>query len=56
MQLTVAVGRRIIAILPHEYVDLGLFADDDRLVYERAVVDGRTVLRARKLSPGGAAG
>jgi hypothetical protein len=46
------VGRRIIAILPHEDVDLGIFDDDDRLVYDREIVDGRSVLRARKVSPG----
>jgi hypothetical protein len=53
MQLTVAVGRRIIAILPHEDVDLGLFEDDDQVVYDREVVDGRTALRARKVSSAG---
>jgi hypothetical protein len=48
-QVFVAVGRRVIGVLPHEDVDLGLFEDDDRLVYEREVVDGRPVLRARKV-------
>jgi hypothetical protein len=48
-QVYVAIGRRIIAILPHEDVDLGLFGDDDRLVYDRATVDGRNVVRARKV-------
>jgi hypothetical protein len=43
-----AVG--IIAILPHEDVDLGVFGDDDRLVYERATIDGREVVTARKVS------
>ncbi len=52
-QVFVAVGRRVIAILPHEDVDLGLFEDDDRLVYEREVVDGRPLLRARKMGSGG---
>ena len=50
-QVFVAVGRRVIAILPHEDVDLGLFDDDDRLVYDRELIDGRSVLRARKVSP-----
>jgi hypothetical protein len=49
-QVYVAVGRRIIAILPHEDVDLGLFGDHDRLVYERATIDGREVIKARKVS------
>ena len=49
-QVYVAIGRRIIAILPHEDVDLGLFGDDDRLVYERVTVDGREVVSARKVS------
>lgn len=49
----VAIGRRIIAILPHEDVDLGLFGDTDRLVYERATIGGREVLTARKVSPAG---
>lgn len=49
-QVFVAVGRRVIAILPHEDVDLGLFEDDDRLVYDRHLVDGRSVLSARKVS------
>ena len=48
-QVYVAVGRRIIAILPHEDVDLGLFGDDDRLVYERAAINGREVVTARKV-------
>jgi hypothetical protein len=49
-QVFVAIGRRIIAILPHEDVDLGEFEDTDRLVYDRQVIDGRTVLRASKVS------
>ncbi len=53
LQVFVAVGRGVIAILPHEDVDLGEFADDDRLVYDRETVDGRTVLRARKVSAAG---
>jgi hypothetical protein len=52
MQLTVAVGRRIFAILPHEDIDMGLFDDDDRLVYEREVVDGRSVVHPRKVGAG----
>lgn len=48
-QVYVAIGRRILAILPHEDVDLGLFGDDDRLVYERATINGREVVRARKV-------
>lgn len=48
-QVYVAIGRRIIAILPHEDVDLGVFGNDDRLVYERATIDGREVVRARKV-------
>jgi len=52
MQLTVAVGRRIIAILPHGDVDLGEFGDTDRLVYSRDTVEGREVLLARKVSAG----
>lgn len=52
-QVYVAIGRRIIAILPHEDVDLGVFGDDDRLVYERATIDGREVMKARKVGPVG---
>jgi hypothetical protein len=50
-QVYVAIGRRIIAILPHEDVDLGLFDDDDRLVYERVTIDGRERVTARKARP-----
>ena len=53
LHVYVAIGRRIIAILPHEDVDLGVFGDDDRLVYERVTVDGREVVTARKVRPGG---
>ncbi|HEU4651122.1 MAG TPA: hypothetical protein VFS49_06880 [Croceibacterium sp.] len=52
-QVYVAIGRRIIAILPHEDVDLGVFGADDRLVYERATVDGRDVVTARKVGAAG---
>ena len=52
-QVYVAVGRRIIAILPHEDVDLGVFGDNDRLVYERATINGREVVRARKVGASG---
>jgi len=52
-QVYVAVGRRIIAILPHEDVDLGPFGDEDRLVYEHAMVDGRPVVTARKVGADG---
>ena len=52
-QVFVSIGRRVIAILPDEDVDLGVFGDDDRLVYDRPIVDGRPVLRARKVGPGG---
>jgi len=48
-QVYVAIGRRIIAILPHEDVDLGIFGEHDRLVYEHATIDGREVVRARKV-------
>jgi hypothetical protein len=48
-QVFVAIGRRVIAILPHEDVDLGEFDDDDRLVYERHFVEGGSVLSARKV-------
>jgi hypothetical protein len=50
-QVYVAIGRRIVAILPDEDVDLGEFGDDDRLVYDRATIDGR--VRARKVGPAG---
>lgn len=53
LQVYVAIGRRIIAILPHEDVDLGEFADSDRLVYERTTIDGREVVKARKVGSGG---
>lgn len=52
-QVYVAIGRRIIAILPHEDVDLGLFGAHDRLVYERTTVDGREVVSARKVGAAG---
>jgi len=52
-QVNVSIGRRVIAILPHADVDLGDFGDGDSLVYDRHVVDGRPVLRARKVSVGG---
>jgi hypothetical protein len=52
MRLTVAVGRRIIAILPQGDVDLGEFGETDRLVYSREIVDGREVLSARKVAAG----
>jgi len=48
-QVYVAIGRRIIAILPNEDVDLGVFGDSDRLVYERATINGEEVVRARKV-------
>jgi len=51
-QVYVAVGRRIIAILPHDDVDLGMFEPDDQLVYDRATIDGREVVTARKVSAG----
>jgi hypothetical protein len=51
-QVYVAIGRRIVAILPHEDVDLGVFGDDDRLIYDREIVDGRPVQRARKVGAG----
>lgn len=53
LHVYVAIGRRIIAILPHEDIDLGVFGEDDRLVYERATVDGREVVTARKVRLGG---
>jgi len=49
-QVYVAIGRRIIAILPDADVDLGIFGPDDQLVYERATIDGRTVMTARKVA------
>ena len=52
-QVYVAIGRRIIAILPDEDVDLGIFGDNDRLVYERATIDGREVVTARKVGAHG---
>jgi hypothetical protein len=52
-QVYVAIGRRIVAILPHEDVDLGIFGDSDRLVYERATVGGREVVTARKVGSAG---
>jgi hypothetical protein len=52
-QVYVAIGRRIVAILPHEDVDLGIFGDNDRLVYERATIDGQEMLRARKVGTAG---
>lgn len=52
-QLFVAIGPRIVAILPHEDVDLGEFAADDRLVYEYVTIDGREVLTARKVAGAG---
>jgi hypothetical protein len=52
-QVFVAIGRRIIAILPHEDVDLGVFGDDDRLVYERATINGKEVVTARKVGAAG---
>ena len=52
-QVYVAIGRRIVAILPHEDVDLGLFGDDDRLVYDRATIDGREVVTPRKAGAAG---
>ena len=52
-QVYVAIGRRIIAILPQEDVDLGVFGDDDRLVYERIAIDGREVMTARKVGAAG---
>jgi hypothetical protein len=51
-QVNVTIGRRIVAILPHEDVDLGEFGEGDRVAYERRVVDGRSVLSARKVGPG----
>ena len=48
-QVFVAIGRRIIAILPEEDVDLGVFGDNDQLVYEHVTIDGREVLKARKV-------
>jgi len=33
-------------------VDLGLFDDDDRVVYARETIDGQTVVRPRKVGPG----
>jgi hypothetical protein len=48
-QVYVAIGRRIVAILPHEDVDLGVFGETDRLVYERTTIDGREVTKARKV-------
>jgi hypothetical protein len=52
-QVYVAIGRRIVAILPHEDVDLGLFGDADRLVYDRVAIDGREVVRPRKVGASG---
>ncbi|HEY6815399.1 MAG TPA: hypothetical protein VI168_07670 [Croceibacterium sp.] len=53
MQVSVTIGRRVIAILPHADVDLGEFSDGDSVVYDRRVVDGRSVLHARKVSASG---
>jgi hypothetical protein len=52
-QVYVAIGRRVVAILPHEDVDLGLFGDADRLVYDRVTIDGREVVRPRKVGASG---
>jgi hypothetical protein len=49
-QVFVAIGRQIIAILPDEDIDLGVFSDNDQLVYEHVTIDGRKVLKARKVS------
>lgn len=50
LQVHVTIGRRIIAILPHADVDLGEFGEGDSVVYEDEVVDGRRLLRARKVT------
>jgi hypothetical protein len=52
-QVYVAIGRRIVAILPHKDVDLGVFGETDRLVYERVTIDGREVMTARKVGLAG---
>jgi hypothetical protein len=49
----VAIGRRIVAILPDRDVDLGAFEETDRLAYERTTIDGREVMTARKVGPTG---
>lgn len=52
-QVYVAIGRQIVAILPHEDVDLGVFDDGDRLIYERSTIDGREVVTPRKVGVDG---
>lgn len=48
-QLIVSIGKRSIVILPEEDVDLGLVAEDERIVIGEVMENGRLRLRAMKI-------
>lgn len=50
MQVVVTIGRRVFVILPHEDVDLGEVADDERIItQQRKAPDGSLILNAVKM-------
>jgi hypothetical protein len=55
IRVLVAIGGRVIAVLPDEDADLGFPGEDDRVMFYNEAVGGRSVLKAR-VEPGGEAG
>lgn len=56
VRVIVAIGNRVIAVLPDEDADLGCPDQRDQVVYYNAVEGGRSVLKARVDRDGGAGG
>lgn len=48
-QVMVCIGKRSVVILPEEDVDLGIVADDERIIMGEVMVNGRARLRAMKV-------